>query len=58
MHNPLPAICREGEIGAPEGGRGDTPDHSHRTYPLPGICREGLRMIVLVSLIVLLKGFP
>ena len=26
--------------------------------PLPELCREGLRMIVLVSLIVLLRGFP
>ena len=26
--------------------------------PLPESCREGLRMIVLVSLIVLLRGFP
>ena len=26
--------------------------------PLPGLCREGLHMIVLVSLIVLLRGFP
>ena len=25
--------------------------------PLPELCREGLRMIVLVSLIVLLRGF-
>ena len=25
---------------------------------LPELCREGLRMIVLVSLIVLLRGFP
>ena len=28
------------------------------TIPLPESCREGLRMIVLVSLIVLLRGFP
>ena len=26
--------------------------------PLPELCREGLRMIVLVSLIVLLRGYP
>ena len=26
-------------------------------YPLPELCREGLRMIVLVSLIVVLRGF-
>ena len=26
--------------------------------PLPELCREGLGMIVLVSLIVLLRGFP
>ena len=26
--------------------------------PLPELCREGLRMIVLVSVIVLLRGFP
>ena len=26
--------------------------------PFPELCREGLRMIVLVSLIVLLRGFP
>ena len=26
--------------------------------PLPELCRDGLRMIVLVSLIVLLRGFP
>ena len=26
--------------------------------PLPELCREGLHMIVVVSLIVLLKGFP
>ena len=26
--------------------------------PLPELSREGLRMIVLVSLIVLLRGFP
>ena len=26
--------------------------------PLSELCREGLRMIVLVSLIVLLRGFP
>ena len=26
--------------------------------PLPELCREGLHMIVLVSLIVLLRGFP
>ena len=26
--------------------------------PVPELCREGLRMIVLVSLIVLLRGFP
>ena len=26
--------------------------------PLPELCREGLRMIVLVSLLVLLRGFP
>ena len=26
--------------------------------PLPELCREGLHMIVLVSLIVLLGGFP
>ena len=26
--------------------------------PLPELCREGLRMIVLVSLIVLLRGLP
>ena len=26
--------------------------------PLPELCRNGLRMIVLVSLIVLLRGFP
>ena len=26
--------------------------------PLPELCREGLRMIVLVSLIVLLRRFP
>ena len=26
--------------------------------PLPELCREGLRMIVLLSLIVLLRGFP
>ena len=26
--------------------------------PLPALCTEGLRMIVLVSLIVLLRGFP
>ena len=26
--------------------------------PLPELCREGLRMIMLVSLIVLLRGYP
>ena len=31
---------------------------SYVANPLPELCREGLRMIVLVSLIVLLRGFP
>ena len=29
-----------------------------KSNPLPELCREGLRMIVLVSLVVLLRGFP
>ena len=57
--------CRDGMHYAKNHGNIGNPLSNTIKYtstimrnPLPELCREGLRMIVLVSLIVLLRGFP